>query len=133
MNLYMILFELSMADKNLVKFNKILAKCQKNANSDCLEYCGRVSPSQTYPKIKITHLRHPMTLNMHVFIYKVARGMQPYVPLPQSQEISHLCHNAKCLNTDHLNMETRNINSIRKNCKRHGFCCGHVGHPHCIL
>ena len=43
MNLYMILFELSMADKNLVKLNNILTKCQKNANSDCLEYGDRIS------------------------------------------------------------------------------------------
>ena len=70
---------------------------KKHANSDCLEYCGRVSPSQTYPKIKITHLRRPMTLDMHVFMYKVARGMQPYLPLSQSQEISHLSSADVCL------------------------------------
>jgi len=131
--MYIFFIELSMADNFLIKFQQILAKCQKNENSGCLEYTGRISPSQRYPKMKITHLSRPYTLNMHVFMYKVSKGITPYRPLPPSQEISHLCHNTHCLNTEHLNMESRRINSIRKNCKRHGVCSGHTGHPDCIL
>ena len=124
---------MNMDNKFKSKSLEILAKCQKQTNPDCLIYTGRASPSQTYPKIKITHEKSKYYQNMHVFIYKVHHNILPYAKSAHNIEISHLCHNHLCLNVHHLNMESRSMNNIRKNCNRFKQCSGHNDNPDCIF
>lgn len=60
-------------------------------------------------------------------------------------DISHLCHNTKCVNPQHLVIEPSAINSQRKECKNQGSCkynndhfyvkngVRHVGFKKCLL
>jgi len=51
-------------------------------------------------------------------ITKVAMiAVERYAPSEEKNlQISHLCHNATCINTDHLVQESAEINNSRKNC-----------------
>jgi hypothetical protein len=123
--------ELSMASNHLDKFLNILASCQVNAISGCFLYTGSVSPSQKYPKVKITTLHSPYSMNMHVFIYKMSHNIQPQHRFPPNQDVSHLCHQPTCMQIGHLNLESRQINNHRKLCKTNGTCFGHFNQPDC--
>lgn len=47
-------------------------------------------------------------------------------------EVSHLCHNKLCFNTEHLVIETHEANQSRNHCKLQNQCSG--GHrPSCLL
>ena len=37
-------------------------------------------------------------------------------------EVSHICHNTRCVNIDHLSLEPHIINELRRSCKLNGFC-----------
>ena len=48
-------------------------------------------------------------------------------------EVSHLCHQKKCVRPDHLSMETKSTNNRRKQCVADGTCSGHGNFANCIL
>lgn len=50
----------------------------------------------------------------------------------QQLDISHTCHNKKCLNPDHLVNEPHRINMDRNGCYVSGLCSKRH-HPHCLL
>lgn len=60
--------------------------------------------------------------------------------LDSSIEASHLCHNTKCMNMDHIVAETHESNQSRitcanerKNMGNSNYCTGdHYGNPNCI-
>ena len=55
--------------------------------------------------------------------------------LPRNFEISHLCHNSRCIRPDHLSIEPHHINMERLRCThtlpRH--CLHHGVYPDCII
>ena len=122
-----------MENNYLDKLQSILALCQENTTSGCFLYTGSISPSQKYPKIKITTLHSPYSMNMHVFIYKMAKNIQPNHRFLPNQDISHLCHQPTCMKIGHLNLESRQINNHRKLCKSNRACFGHFNQPNCIF
>lgn len=48
-------------------------------------------------------------------------------------DASHLCHNSKCVNIDHITLEAHFENNYRKACASRGKCFGHGTHPMCKL
>lgn len=48
-------------------------------------------------------------------------------------DCSHLCHNALCVNTDHLILETHYVNNKRMRCRSANRCLGHGELPKCKL
>ena len=50
-----------------------------------------------------------------------------------SYDVSHLCHNKLCTNTDHLSFEPRVTNSQRTTCVGEGICVGHGQYLNCII
>ena len=59
--------------------------------------------------------------------------------LEPGQETSHLCHNASCIDPDHLTSESHAVNMQRKECANERkvrsnaqFCFGHGRQPNCI-
>ena len=60
-------------------------------------------------------------------------GLGVYDLPPSSLDASHLCHNKKCINISHINMEPRQVNVRRKACIGEGRCLGHGEEPECLL
>ena len=48
------------------------------------------------------------------------------------QEVSHLCHNSLCVNTDHLCLESHETNMERTLCKSRGQCSA-LHEPFCLF
>ena len=56
------------------------------------------------------------------------------VDLPRGYDCSHLCHNCRCINPLHINLERHVINNYRLKCKNLGYCTkNHDGEPDCQL
>ena len=70
-----------------------------------------------------------MTFYAHRLVYQLQNQL---LSLPIHLEVSHLCHNTKCVRIDHLNLETKEVNDDRRHCKNQGVCTrDHL--PHCIF
>ncbi len=54
------------------------------------------------------------------------------VELPAHYDVSHTCHNALCMNIDHLVCEHHNINMARLGCRSDGRC-SREHQPPCIF
>ena len=77
-----------------------------------------------YPDFTVSQLR---TKNKRVPVHAISyflrfRKVAQWPP----EVISHLCHNERCSNADHLSLEKQRVNLSRKPCKDSGFC--HGGH-----
>lgn len=48
-------------------------------------------------------------------------------------DVSHLCHNRRCVLPEHLTAESREENNYRKACVSAGQCAGHGDKPACLL
>ena len=83
-----------------------------------------------YPVFRTTFRGKRMWVRAHRITYYIAHEC---APIEAAMHISHICHNKSCVNPQHLNKETQNINNNRNICKREGACHGHFGHPQCIL
>ena len=71
----------------------------------------------------------------HILQYFAQTGLTPYKGVI---DISHLCHQPRCIRFDHLSREPHKVNEQRKDCKRSGICEGHRDEHHlqykkCIL
>ena len=53
--------------------------------------------------------------------------------IPLNMDCSHLCHNSRCINTDHLSIEPHAINNNRQHCVNSNICLGHFEFPNCLL
>jgi hypothetical protein len=61
--------------------------------------------------------------------------LEKQMPVPVIQHLSHLCGDGRCFNTDHLSIESPEVNNSRKNCKLHCPHCGNIlckHDPNCI-
>lgn len=47
--------------------------------------------------------------------------------------VSHLCHNKKCINFEHMSNEPVQINIERNRCRKTKVCIGHEGYKNCIF
>lgn len=56
------------------------------------------------------------------------------VNLPRGFDCSHLCHNCRCINPQHISLEPHYINNHRLKCKNLGRCTkDHASYPDCRL
>ncbi|KAH3835674.1 hypothetical protein DPMN_109033 [Dreissena polymorpha] len=53
--------------------------------------------------------------------------------LIDTMNVSHICHNKKCIKVEHLSYEPQSVNNSRKKCLATRECTGHHGYPKCIL
>lgn len=125
-----------MENRFLNKKEQILANCQEDLDTGCLVYLRDLAPSQMYHKIKISVknvINSRYTMNMHAFVYKMSHNIHPTTRFANNMDVSHLCHTTKCMNFNHLTLEPRQVNNLRKLCKANKKCIGHGQYPSCML
>lgn len=54
------------------------------------------------------------------------------VEIPCGTEISHICHNPRCVEPGHLVAEAEQINKERNHCKKQNVCTK-LHDPNCII
>lgn len=73
---------------------------------------------------------HRLSLMIHMQTLDLNRTCE-YSGLPC--EVSHLCHNALCINPLHLSLEPKVTNNSRKQCLNEKKCFGHGNYRACLL
>ena len=66
---------------------------------------------------------------VHRIAYQLSRCV---VELPTHLEVSHLCHQKRCIFPPHLTLEERRVNQDRRKCMRQNLCTKDHA-PYCIL
>lgn len=89
---------------------------------------------QTYSKVsvKFSEQSAKKTVTCHRLMFMLCTKN---FELKNGHEVSHLCHNARCVNPEHLSLEPPNINKDRQICR--GVvplaCRTHPPYPDCLL
>lgn len=102
----------------------------------CLEWMKKKSKSG-YGSVQLT-LPGQSKKRLHTTIHRAAYMLKKHeINIPKYDndnnqlDVSHLCHNAWCVNTEHLVLEPHFINSERTMCKTSNNCIGHT--PECMV
>jgi Zinc-binding loop region of homing endonuclease len=109
---------------------------QNTDGKGCIHWTGAVDSSGygkkrlVWPDGKISYV------GAHRLAYMVKYHLT-YATIPKKGvgveilNVSHLCHNRLCINTDHLTLETHSVNQSREHCKMQGQCTK-LHMPHCL-
>ena len=112
----------------------LFSRVKKYTSSDdtellCSEWTGP-SDKDGYPMLRVTFRGKRIWLRVCRLIYFLHFNFE----LNSRYQVSHLCHNKKCVNIEHLNYETPVTNNQRKTCNSNRVCCcNHYGEPNCIF
>ena len=89
--------------------------------------CHLLDPSKKtkYPKITVSTGSRVQVKVCHLVIF-IRSGRIP----GENEDLSHLCHHTKCVNADHLTIESHQINIERKQCRSARKCLGHQKSHH---
>ena len=85
-----------------------------------------------YTRIKYKIDMQSTRLPVHRHMYLLCNSLFPSQISP-NYHVSHLCHNARCVQIHHLSYEDATINANRKVCKLNQHCTGHSDLPKCIF
>ena len=100
----------------------------------CHRWVGKYSGGYVSKHFKLinreTHKEKNIKLALHIVVcfLKYRR-----IPVKGAIDCSHLCHDKNCLNPDHLVLEPRDTNNLRKNCKKAKRCSHHHESADCIF
>lgn len=115
-------------------------KSSSEGNSKgCILWEGPPSINSVYGKQRIEWFDGKITFEgAHWFAFLVKNRLTPstipkFTEKGDILEISHLCHNALCVNTDHLVLETHAINKEHAHCKKQHLCMKCHDGPDCII
>ena len=108
-------------------FEKYLAKLNENTvlgqNGVCKIWTGTSTSNGKYGVIncKFPGARGWQKIHIHRLAYMIA--VQNFNL--EGFDVSHLCHNTKCVNIGHLSLEPHGFNNARMTCVSTGKCLGH--------
>ena len=119
-------FEKFTEQQLLAAGEKMLAKAMPVTNG-CLE-THLAGAGNGYAQVRITPA-------VKIYAHRLAAWMRSRLLPEKSDEASHLCHNFKCVNPDHLTFESQRVNKQRWCCQAHwrvtpGYWCPHQ--PQCL-
>ena len=102
-------------------------------NGECVLWVGRsLSKDGLYGVIN-AQLNGPRTPWSRVTAHRLAFMISnKNFTLDRNVDVSHLCHNSKCVNPEPLSAEPRGLNNTRKNCASEKRCLGHPPYPNCL-
>ena len=119
------------------KLAKILEKARPTPLG-CLEY----DSGKTKGGYSRYHMRYPLHLSGRVTVeaqmtasravYILHHRRPDLIGIPGTDQVSHLCHNPRCVRITHLHLESQEANNRRKPCHFNGACQG-VCVPECIF
>lgn len=104
-------------------------------NGQCLIWTGTSKSNAKYGVLNIDLKDFPVgvgrtTIHVHRLAFTLQHRLQNF-PVG---DVSHLCHNSKCVNVDHLVNEDHITNNSRRSCVSCGRCLGHPApSPPCRL
>jgi hypothetical protein len=93
---------------------------KKAFEKECWEWEGAMKLDSGYGIVHITIKGDRLCVHAHRAAYMAFNNkfILPY-------DISHCCHQSKCVNPDHLSHEWHSINMDREECRRVRKCSGH--------
>ena len=109
----------------------------QGSNSTCSEYRPNADTSNKYVQTSRRINGIKITIRVHrVALLKKIRSVQ----VPEGLEASHLCHNKRCINLEHIVAETHAVNQSRIECANirmatgdSMYCTGyHEGNKKCV-
>ena len=117
-------------------YDKYGAKLTENSvlseNGECTLWTRARKPSgYGIIKCKNPNDNSWRTMHVHRLSYMVSKRM--HFDDIEGKDVSHLCHNTLCTNSDHLSLETHHINRTREICMNRNLCTGHGGYENCRL
>ncbi len=119
------------------KLDKILQKTVLTGPTGCLEYgVGKTKGNygryhMSYPTLEAgTSLKAQMTA--HRAVYILSKRRPDMIGEPGTGQVSHLCHNPRCVNIAHLHLESPAANCQRQACQLKKKCQGFCD-PACIF
>lgn len=118
---------------------KIRQNSIQNGATNCIEWTKSRGKSG-YPQMKLGQTFYDRFKNspynpahlLYSIAHKITLDTGGY-------EMSHLCHNKRCISSEHLSYEPKLVNLGRDQCCRAGVCNSHVyndwgiDYPKCVL
>lgn len=116
---------------------QISAKTNVNANTrNCDLWLGATTSDGLYGRKQVTFpdgSRKLMRISRVIYMIRHKILIIPTVnDAGNALEMSHLCHNSLCVNSDHINLEPKAVNLERKHCVNQDSCTQNHN-PYCIL
>lgn len=102
---------------------KIEENSAMGLNGECLIWQGACTPNGKYGVLncKLPDARGWRQMHVHRLAYMMQHGILQF----PNADVSHLCHNTKCVNVNHLVLEPHGFNNSRQTCVSCGHCLGH--------
>ena len=121
-----------MEDWFQLQIKKLKARSEAQP-SGCILWIGGPCPQiQAYGRVRVklpVAGSKSQVMYVHRLAYMTSRRV---LELSPGLEVSHLCHQARCVEPTHLCLETHSTNQERVTCHLQGICTkNHV--PHCII
>ena len=107
--------------------NRINSKTVKM--NECSVWQGSVS-SAGYPQMRILIGGSRRLVLVHRLYFSLCTSTVLHDDL---NDVSHLCHNTRCVNIAHLSNEDKSTNLCRRMCLSNGVCHHHHPFPDCKL
>ena len=99
-----------------------------NGARGCIIFDG--NPSSRYARRQVEFPGKPaQEIYVHRLVWMLTNRVDSF---PSGYEASHLCHTPKCININHIRLETHAENQSRQTCNLYGVCVGEHD-PECIL
>ncbi len=107
--------------------NLVISRSVKSENGHCLIYTGPfVTKANGTQYGKVNKRINGVDYQGYAHRYSKLHACG-IVETPPLMTCSHLCHDGRCVNPDHIVIETVDMNNKRKTCKnRPEGCIGHV-------
>ena len=93
-------------------------------NGQCQFWTGSLTTSKKYGVVTFKELNTQKWKQMHAHRMAVVISEGSFA-IDKNLDASHLCHNALCINRQHISLETHCVNNNRQSCVSLGVCQGH--------
>lgn len=117
--------------------NILLLNCIDAENGSCKIWTGAIQRKRNY-MLGMLNVAYPNGKRTKMNVARLPKMLQlKTIDIDRNLDASHLCHNALCVNADHIIFEPHDLNNHRKVCVASQKCTTHELHgttyPNCML
>lgn len=117
--------------------NILLLNCIDAENGSCKIWTGAIQRKRNY-MLGMLNVAYPNGKRTKMNVARLSKMLQlKTIDIDRNLDASHLCHNALCVNADHIIFEPHDLNNHRKVCVASQKCTTHELHgttyPNCML